>query len=41
VIVDLELRRNVVLEQPELDRRLGLFDNAQHHNPHESFIQVA
>ena len=36
----LERRRQKVLEEPELNGRLGLLPDAEHHNSEEPFVQV-
>ncbi len=36
----LELGREVVLEEPELDRRLGVLQDGEHHDLQESLVQV-
>ena len=37
---NLELRRQIILEQPEFDRTFGLLHHGQDHNSHESLIQM-
>ena len=40
MLTDLERRREVVFEEPELDGRLGVSQYAQHHDAHQSLVQV-